>query len=232
VSNSVLPAPKRADQYDSGWWLASFGRLARGEAAASTATEEPFSRTAIADLCGERTLELGGVPGQPLPGTAERASCRVVFDGILYNREELSDSLVGPSDPARDDADLVLRAYLRWGDDVLRRLKGLFALIVWDGARDSLLCARDPLGIYPLFYAEAGGDLLFSTSTEALVRHPGVSGSVNRAAIADFLVSRFPALDETFFEAVKRVPPGHAMRIAGASRTVYRYWDPHPRVLR
>jgi asparagine synthase (glutamine-hydrolysing) len=160
---------------------------------------------------------------------AENTGCKVMFDGVLYNREELNKRLANPSlSRTTNDAELILQAYIRWGEDVLRNIKGVFALLIWEERQEVLLCARDPLGVYPLFYADTGRELLFSTSTEALVRHPGVSDAVNRIALADYLCYRMDRLEETFYEAVRRVGPGHVMRVKGPSRHEYRYWDPHP----
>ena len=162
------------------------------------------------------------------PTVAEGTSCKVVFDGLLYNHRELSDRFGASSSPATDDADLILRAYLHWGADVLHNIKGIFALFIWDERQHVLLCARDPLGVYPLFYSDTGRELLFSTSIEALIQHRKVSDAVNRLALADYLSYRTEKLEETFYEAVNRVPPGHAMRVEGTRRQEYRYWDPVP----
>lgn len=167
-------------------------------------------------------------PTRAAPQIAEAADCKVFFDGVLYNRAELNGRFANSS-PAVNDADLVLRAYLHWGEDVLSNIKGIFAVLIWDGRRGSLLCARDPLGVYPLFYAETRrGEMLFSTSIEVLIQHPDVSDFVNRAALADYLRHRTPVPEETFFEAVKRVPASRAMRVKGKDRKEYRYWDPVP----
>ena len=215
-------------QVDTGWWLASFGGERHPEPAEPGAARPFLSALTGLSAAPPRTLKLFGEAGQPLPATAERESCGLVFDGVLYNRAELRERLAASSPPAADDAALVLQAYLRWGDAVLSALRGIFALCIWDARQDRLLCARDAVGIYPLFYAEAGRALLLSTSVEALIRHPRVSSEVNRAALADHLCLRWPKLEETFFSAVSRVPPGHAMRLERTGRQVYRYWDPAP----
>jgi asparagine synthase (glutamine-hydrolysing) len=173
-------------------------------------------------------LHLLGDSHQAIPALAESASCDVVFDGLLYNRAVLGNLLGHPSEPTINNSRLILNAYQRWGEGVLTKIKGIFALVIWDSKRDILLCARDALGVYPLFYAEAGSDLLFSTSIKALLRHPQVSSAVNQAALADHLRHRWPKLDETFFAGVSRIPPGHAMRVVNGDRKVYRYWDPAP----
>jgi asparagine synthase (glutamine-hydrolysing) len=160
------------------------------------------------------------------PIRAEGSSVQVVFDGWLHDRSSLGDGVAAGPSVAMNDAELVLHAYCRWGEDALKRMRGTFAVVIRDEASGRLLCARDPLGVYPLFYSSAGGELLFSTSVEPLVRHPGVSATVNRAVLADDLAHRWPDREETFFTGVKRVPPGHAMRVDRDGRRLFRYWHP------
>jgi asparagine synthase (glutamine-hydrolysing) len=169
-----------------------------------------------------KSLNLVGSPGQSLPAQAEDAFCRVIFDGVLYNRADLSDYASDSS--MENDAAIVLKTYRRWGEDILHRIRGIFALIIQDRERDVLLGARDQVGAYPLFYASIEGEWLFSTSIEALTRHPRVSAEVNRAALADHLCHRWPDPTETFLKDVKRVPPGHVIRV-GHTKQVRRYWE-------
>ena len=174
-----------------------------------------------------RVLDLVQAPPDWSPSLSESASCQIIFDGVLYNRDELREQLAA-AHTAPTAADLVGQAYLRWGEDAIARLKGIFALIIADRARDLLLCARDPLGIRPLFYAEADRALLLSPSVETLLRHAGVSAELNRACLVDRIMKRWPAGDETHFTRVHRVSPGHIMRVNGRHRRVYRYWNPVP----
>ncbi len=173
-----------------------------------------------------RALSLLAGGEQAQPSTAQARSCGVIFDGVLHNRAELGRDLEPTVDQAENEASLALRSYLRWGEDGLRKIKGHFALLLWDSERDLFLCARDPIGIYPLFYAQTERELVLSTSIEALLRHPRVSRAFNRPAIADQLRFRFTDLHETVYESVNRVPPGHALRMARGHKLVYRYWDP------
>jgi asparagine synthase (glutamine-hydrolysing) len=160
---------------------------------------------------------------------SEAKDCTVVFDGALYSALSLDEAIAAPAENKTSPAEQILRAYLEMGEGVLQKIKGVFALIIWDGRSRVLLCARDRLGVYPLFYARAGRHLFFSTSTESLTRRPEVSAEVNRAALADHLCHRWPSLEETFLANVNRIPPGHAMRVAGDNLCVFRYWDPAPR---
>jgi len=161
---------------------------------------------------------------------AQHADCGVVFDGALYNREDLQRELGESAElRATSDAETILACYRRWGEQFFGRLRGSFALIVWDSARELLFCLRDPVGTCPLFYAKAPGGFFFATSIDTLVKHPNVSRSLNRGALADFLIDRFPYTEETFFEAVKRVPRGHVLRIdKNGAEQLYCYWDPAP----
>ncbi len=151
----------------------------------------------------------------------------VVFDGVLHNRDALRRLL---ADPARDaeDAELVLKAYERWGVDMLDEIKGIFAVALWDGDRELGLLARDPLGIYPLFYTDREGELLVSTSSDALLEADGISATLNRAALADHLRHKWPDREETYHEAIRRVPACHALLIERGVRRLHRYWDPAP----
>jgi asparagine synthase (glutamine-hydrolysing) len=166
-------------------------------------------------------LRLTGNPDQVLPATAEDTSCKVIFDGVLYNRALLGKYFRRSG--TDNDAALVLQAYRHWGEDLIRKIKGIFALLIQDRERDVLLGARDPVGVYPLFYENSNGEWLFSTSIEALTRHPRVSAEINRAAIADDLCHRWSDVEETFFKNIKRVAPGHVIHI-GRTKEVRRYW--------
>ena len=174
---------------------------------------------------GQPTLELLNAQG---PVASARAGSRaVIFDGVIHNRAEL-EAMLGEPGEAGDDANLVLRGYQRWGHDVLQRIRGLFALAVWDGDTRSALLARDPLGICPLFYATRGDDIVLSTSIDALLGCDGVSPALNRVALADHLCHRWPDREETYFEAIKRVPACHALLIEDGTPRLHRYWDPAP----
>jgi asparagine synthase (glutamine-hydrolysing) len=151
----------------------------------------------------------------------------VLFDGVLYNRADLRGALPEARDDD-DDARLVLRAYERWGRDALNRIKGIYAVAIRDGDERSALLARDPLGTYPLFYADRGDELLLSTSIEALLGCDGVSPALNRAALADHICHRWPDREETYFESVRRVPACHALLLERGTRRLLRYWDPAP----
>jgi asparagine synthetase B (glutamine-hydrolysing) len=182
------------------------------------------------------TARFGGSPARltlvtsPEGSTAELATDgprTVLFDGVLHDRAELVRRLSGAS-PETADAELVLRAWTQLGSDWLAKLRGCFAVAYHDADRDELGLARDPLGGHSLFYASTGSGLFVSPSTNALVREPAVPGAVNRALLADNFCRRWSVPDETYYEAVRRVPSGHILRVRGNSFEATRYWDPSP----
>ncbi len=149
------------------------------------------------------------------------------FDGVLDNRAELAREL--GLDAKAPAAEVLLAGYTRWGESVAERLRGTFAWVVADETTVSVLACRDQIGAWPLFYAPANGQPVFAASLEALLRQPGVSSEVNRAALADHLLSRWPDPGETYYAHVRRVPPGHVLRTGrGGSPALRRYWNPAP----
>ena len=101
--------------------------------------------------------------------------------------------------------------------------------MLWDGDRDLLLAARDPLGLHPLFWAQGGGRLHVASSFTALRRHPDVADELDREVLAEFIAFRFLDAHETVVRAIRRVPPGHVLRVAGGPTATTRYWHPGPR---
>ena len=185
------------------------------------------SRSLSADPAAP-TLHLLDRPGDWSPGQAEFGSCRVIFDGVLHNKAELAERLGLPSSGELSAADVLANAFERWNEDALHRIKGIFALVVWNAARGTVVCARDPLGMHPLHYARVAGDLLVSPSIDSLLAHPRVPRELNRARLVDYLARRWSRSDETCFTNIQRVPPGHALRVAPGRLDSFRYWDPLP----
>lgn len=183
-------------------------------------------------LAGEgrpRQLYLATEVGSETPAYAAQAECAVVLDGALYNRADLEQELGNSPDLSpRNVAEVILAGYLRWGKDLLPRLRGPFALVVWDGDREVLLGVRDPLGNHPLFFAEAPGQVLVSPAIDMLTKRPGVSRELNRMAMADLIMQRTLGSQDTFFEAVRRIPAGHALISERKNLRLHRYWDPAP----
>nr|MBA2304224.1 hypothetical protein [Acidobacteriota bacterium] len=148
----------------------------------------------------------------------------VLFSGLLTNASELD-----PAATQDDAAALVLGLIASHGADAFGSLRGPFAVLAWDRAEEKLLVGRDQIGLGALFYARSGSEgWLLSASPDVLASQPGVSRDPDAVALSEWLCGWFPAVEDTAYREVKRVPPGHAITLQGAAATVYRYWDPLP----
>jgi len=146
-----------------------------------------------------------------------------LFMGYLFNQGDLAREL----EPAgTSEAEVALAGYRRWGTGVLGRLEGSFTVAVWDQAAESLLCARDPMGMHPLFYWQSGEELVFSWDVETVRRHPGVPRDLNRVVLAEHLMHRWIDREETHFAGVRRLPAAHGLKFRRGRLEVFRYWDP------
>ena len=125
------------------------------------------------------------------------------------------------------DAERILRAYEKWGDDCVAHLIGDFAFAIWDRRSRRLFCVRDHFGVKPFFYACLGNSLIFSNTLNALRLDPRVSDELNETAIEDYLESGLNQdLYTTAFRDVQRLPGGHTLSFVDGSLVTRRYWTP------
>ncbi len=156
----------------------------------------------------------------------------VLLDGRLDNRPELIGRLSPSRGPEASDAELLLAAYLEWGEACTDRLLGDFAFAVWDARRKRLFCAVDPLGIKPLHYARMGSLLCFASDAVQVLQHPAVPDGYNEAEIAAYLAGRCEDPERSFFAAVHKLGPGRRLVADAGGLRVERYWSPQPAEIR
>jgi asparagine synthase (glutamine-hydrolysing) len=152
------------------------------------------------------------------------ADLQVVFAGQLYDTPEVGAG-TGVALVA-DPAEAIQRAFRQRGDALLPSLRGRFAFVVIDRTTQTIRAVRDPLGAHPLLYALTPREIVFSSNAALLRRQAHVSSELSRAAIADHLCKRWPDPHETFFEHIRRVPPGWQARVTRAGLSLDRYWNP------
>jgi asparagine synthase (glutamine-hydrolysing) len=174
---------------------------------------------------GQLSLRVTAEDEASLPDQSHAGGIEVVFDGELYNRAELAERLADGNSPWLSDSELILHTYRRCGESALQEIKGLFALIIWDRDRETLLCARDRIGFYPLYHARCGSERLFALGIPELLRDSRVSRKVSRVALAEMLCHQWGGADETPYTAVRRVPAGAVLRIRRESESTTRYWE-------
>lgn len=166
---------------------------------------------------------------QPLVGGGGRLL--LVADARLDNRDELAAAL-GLDSRQLSDADVLLAALERWGEDALDRLAGDFAFALWDQSDRRLLLARDPLGARPLHYLEKPGFLAFASMPVGLYGAGLIERRPDEERAAEFL-SDVPRIGpSSFFAGIRRVEAGHAVTITPEATRSRRYWTPRRRELR
>jgi len=151
----------------------------------------------------------------------------VVADARIDARADLVAAMQAEAACAVDapDVEVIARAYERWGEDCAAHLLGDFAFVVWDAPRRRLFCARDQLGVKPLFYARLGDTVVVSNTLECVRRHPLISQDLHEPAIADFLL--FGANQDaasTIWRDVHRVPAAHCVTWSMEATRLRRFW--------
>jgi asparagine synthase (glutamine-hydrolysing) len=165
-----------------------------------------------------------------MPLLYESGSLGLVFDGRIDNRDELISLLdtAGSSPSGVTDAELILAAYRRWGEECPSHLLGDFAFAIWDDSRKRLFCARDPLGVRPFFYALVGDTVVCASEIQALFALPGLKRELNLAAITARLLRQCIEFEDTLYKGVSRLPMAHCLTVTRDSVHTRRYWDIDP----
>jgi asparagine synthase (glutamine-hydrolysing) len=155
-----------------------------------------------------RILDLSEAAAQPMAAADGRAW--IAFNGEIYNHRALREELAGRGRAFRTtgDTEVFLAAYEAWGEGCFERLDGMWAAVIVDLARRRLVLSRDRFGIKPLHWAVDAGALLVASETKQLLAARDATPRANRPLLAQYLAgSRYPCLEETFFEGVRAVPP-------------------------
>jgi asparagine synthase (glutamine-hydrolysing) len=178
---------------------------------------------------GHRLLATTPQPAGSLPAISADGDLVLASDARIDNRRELRAEL-GLDGPAEEiaDAALLLAAYRRWGVLTPEHLIGDFAFAIWDARERSLFCARDPMGIRPLYYFKSDRLLVVASRIKAVLAYPGVPRTLNEARVRHHLQWSFDDTTSTFFQDVSRIPAAHSL-VAGPQPThLTCYWSPDP----
>ncbi len=155
----------------------------------------------------------------------------VVFNGAIYNYLELRRELIAKGHPLHSfsDTEVLLYAYREWGEPFVDRLLGMFAFAIWDKYEQRLFCARDRVGIKPLYYHFDGRRLLFASEIKAIVADDKVKAQVDPEGLQDYLTFQFCLDQKTLFKGIDKLEPGYCLSAwyEGDSLKVQtrQYWD-------
>ena len=195
---------------DAGSYLGPNGRCALG-----------FRRLAVIDL------ELSRQPMSSPDG-----ACVVAFNGEIYNFRQLREELAGGYGFAtRGDTEVLLALWQRYGEDMLEKLDGMFAIALYDAREDRLFLARDRLGKKPLWYSELEDRIVFASEAKALLAHPGVGRELDFEAVSHYLTLGYVPAPRSIWKKVRKLAPGSCLRVQTAPYDPRTYWRPPERTL-
>ena len=161
---------------------------------------------------GFRRLSIIDLHEGSQPILNESGDTAIIFNGEIYNYQELREDLVakGYKFKTHTDTEVILHGYEEYGEEgILAKLRGMFAFTIWDSKKEKLFGARDHFGIKPYYYALLDGDLLFGSEVKSFLKYPKFKKTVNEKALKHYLVFQYNPLEETFFKGVKKLRPGH-----------------------
>lgn len=179
-------------------------------------------------VLGHRRLAVIDIAGGRQPMAADedgRTQAVITYSGEIYNFRELRQELAGYGHRfrTRSDTEVVLRAYLQWGEGFVDRLNGMYAFAIWDTRSEELLLVRDRLGVKPLYYAPLPGGVLFGSEPKAILAHP----LADRTVHADGLRELFAGMKSPGAPVLRGMPelrPGHVLRASRSGLSQRRYW--------
>src|SRR3954469_11010342 len=176
---------------------------------------------------GMRRLSIIDLAGGRQPIHNETETVWVVFNGEIYNYQELRAELerYGHRFYTSSDTETIVHAYEQWGEGAFARLRGMFGIALWDRHARTLLLARDRAGQKPLHYAERGGRLYFASEIKSLLAASAVEPRLNTAALDHFLAFLYTPRDVSIFEGIQKLPPGHYLRWHDGRTAVRQYWQ-------
>ena len=175
-----------------------------------------------------RRLAIIDVEGGQQPVYNEDRSVAVVFNGEIYNFQALRAQLLARGHQFRthSDTEVIVHLYEEHGAELVRELEGMFAFALWDSRRETLLLARDRLGIKPLFLAQLPGGVLFGSEMKSLLATGLIASELDWQALDAYLTYTFIPAPHTIYRGIRKVPPGTTLTIRpGGEVQVRSYWS-------
>jgi asparagine synthase (glutamine-hydrolysing) len=176
---------------------------------------------------GHRRLSIIDLGGGHQPICNEDESVWVVLNGEIYNFGELQDGLIkkGHTFKTRSDTEVIVHLYEEEGERCFQRLRGMFAIAIWDGRNRKLILGRDRVGKKPLFYLYDGSRIAFASEMKAILKIPGVSREIDHQALSDYFSFLYIPAPKSIFKNVRKVLPGHYVVVSDKKITEVEYWD-------
>ncbi len=173
-----------------------------------------------------RRLSIVGLSTGHQPMSNHSQSLWIVFNGEIYNYPQLKIDLQkkGYKFLTQSDTEVIIHLYAEYGNKCVHYLNGMFAFAIWDADRQEMFMARDRLGVKPFYYVELNNAFIFSSEIKSLLEYPEFSAKCNTEAVYEYFTFRAVTGEQTLFDQVKSILPGHYMTISGNSYKTEQYW--------
>ncbi len=180
---------------------------------------------------GFRRLSIIDLDNGSQPMFNEDRKIVITFNGEIYNHMELREELIakGHIFANNSDTEVLIHAYEEYGRDMLNRLRGMFAFVIWDSEKETIFAARDFFGIKPFYYTVTDdGHLIYASEIKSILAHPSYKKEVNPVALENYLTFQYSVLEETFFKGIFKLMPAHCMTydVKNGRLNIERYWEP------
>jgi len=181
-------------------------------------------------LMGHRRLIVVDPEGgaQPMTRTVGDYAYTIVYNGELYNTEDIRKLLVGKGYGFKSysDTEVLLVSYIEWGEECVDYLNGIFAFGIWDEREEKIFLARDRLGVKPLFYVHKGSSFIFGSEIKALMAHPEIDAAIDGEGLMEvFGLGPARSPGSGVFKGVKEIKPGYCMSFSRNGEKSRRYWQ-------
>src|ERR1700687_4401783 len=178
---------------------------------------------------GFRRLSIIDVSGGHQPLSNEDGTIHIVFNGEIYNYQELRQYLLGRGHVFRTqtDTETIVHFYEELGEACVEKLRGMFAFAIWDHRSKSLFLARDRVGIKPLYYSQSRNSVIFASEIKAILADPEMKAEVRPSMIDRFLTFDYLPGEETLFKNIYKLAPGHSLSFRAGNSYKRQYWDLH-----
>lgn len=175
---------------------------------------------------GMRRLSIIDLEGGSQPIWNEDRNACIVYNGELYNFQDLRPELISRGHVFRthSDTEVILHSYEEWGAECLQRFNGMFAFAIWDDKRRQLFIARDRIGEKPLYYFHNAKQFVFASEIKAIVAISSVPRSVNPIGLVNYLSFGHAVAPDTMFSGISKLLPGHYIVIKGGRLSTHEYW--------
>ncbi len=177
---------------------------------------------------GFRRLSIIDLAEGDQPMFNEDKSLVLTFNGEIYNFKDLRAELIekGHIFQNNSDSEVLLHGFEEWGEDLVKKLRGMFAFVIFNRADKSIFAARDMFGIKPFYYTFMGDSFIFGSEIKSFLDHPEFKKEFNDEALAHYLSFQYSPTEETFFKNVFKLPPAHYFTFKDGVMHKTRYWRP------